>query len=317
MLKTPYPKTVTWSDQVDAVIGGDLTAAVAYGTPAGGAVVTAVAPVGLRDRERGTVGFTTSLGFGRKLERLKADPRIALAYHAREHGFANDPLFVLVQGRATVVDEPDAAWLENVLGPAAERFMGPPERGRLWDRWLREYYADRVLVDVAVERIVVWRTLSAAGEPEVVGAPLPEAPPEGQTSPKNGAGPRLDTERAARRMAKQPHKLLAFRGTDGLPAIVPVSLDGGSREGLHLRAAPGLIPAGGRRAGIIGHSYRSKLIGLGARQHTGWLHGADPAGRALYSPHTSSSFDAPPNKTLLLIANGFMAKRNLRRARRG
>ncbi len=97
---------------------------------------------------------------------------------------------------------------------------------------------------------------------------------------------------------------------------MPVSIDGGSAEGLHLRAAPGLIPSGGRRAGIIGHSYRPKLIGLGARQHTGWLHGADPAGRALYSPHTSASFDAPPNKTLLLIANGFMAKRNLKKARR-
>jgi hypothetical protein len=316
MLITPYPKTVTWSDEVDSVIGGDLTAAVAYGTPAGGAVVTAVAPVGLRDRERGTVGFTTSLGFGRKLERLKADPRIALAYHARDHGFATSPLFVLVQGRATVVEDPDRDWLENELGPAAARFMGPPKRGPLWDRWLREYYADRVPVHVAVERIVVWPTLSASGRPEVIGAPLPATPPEPQSAPKNGAGPRLDAERAARRMARQPHRLVAYRGADGLPMIVPVSLDGGSADGLHLRAAPGLIPPGGRRAGIIGHSYRAKLIGLGARQHTGWLHGADEHGRALYSPHTSASFDAPPNKTLLLIANGFMAKRNLRRARR-
>src|SRR3954452_7226384 len=112
---------ITWPDEVDEVLAGDLTAAVAYGTPAGGAVVTAVAPVGLRDRERGTVGFTTSLGFGKKLERLKADPRIALAYHARDHGSAREPLFVLVQGRATVVEDPDQAWLENVLGPAAER----------------------------------------------------------------------------------------------------------------------------------------------------------------------------------------------------
>lgn len=37
-----------WSDADDEVIGGDLTAALAYATPAGGAVVTAVAPIGLR-----------------------------------------------------------------------------------------------------------------------------------------------------------------------------------------------------------------------------------------------------------------------------
>jgi hypothetical protein len=65
-------------------------------TPAGGAVVTAVAPIGLRDREAGTVGFTTSLGFGRKLDRIKQTPRVALAYHAREHGFATEPRYGLV-----------------------------------------------------------------------------------------------------------------------------------------------------------------------------------------------------------------------------
>jgi hypothetical protein len=49
-----------WSDLDDEIIGGDLTAALAYATAAGGAVVTPVAPVGLRDRPAGTVGFTTS-----------------------------------------------------------------------------------------------------------------------------------------------------------------------------------------------------------------------------------------------------------------
>src|SRR5207247_11363965 len=37
-----------WPEDVDRVIAGDLTAALAYITPAGGSVVTAVAPVGLR-----------------------------------------------------------------------------------------------------------------------------------------------------------------------------------------------------------------------------------------------------------------------------
>ena len=57
---------VRWSDEVDEVIRGDLTAAVAYLTPAGGAVVTAVAPVGIDQREAGGVGFTTSLGFAKE-----------------------------------------------------------------------------------------------------------------------------------------------------------------------------------------------------------------------------------------------------------
>src|SRR3954451_963664 len=153
MHETPLGEEVTWSDQVDEVLGGDLTASVAYGTPAGGAVVTAVAPVGLRDRERGTVGFTTSLGFGKKLERIKKNPRVALAYHARKHGFADGTLYVQVQGDARLTLEPDRDYLENEIGPRAERFMGPRKSGRFWDRWLQEYYADRVPVDIDVQRI--------------------------------------------------------------------------------------------------------------------------------------------------------------------
>jgi hypothetical protein len=72
---------VGWPAGADEVIKGDITAAAAYLTPAGGAVVTSVAPCGIGDRERGMLGFTTSLGFGKKLERIVADPHVALAYH--------------------------------------------------------------------------------------------------------------------------------------------------------------------------------------------------------------------------------------------
>jgi hypothetical protein len=101
---------VPWPDDVDAVLAGDMTAALAYLTPAGGAVVTAVAPVGMRDREHGTVTFTTSLGFGKKLQRIERDPCVALAYHAREHGFARGDAFVLVLGRCRPVPPADRDW---------------------------------------------------------------------------------------------------------------------------------------------------------------------------------------------------------------
>src|SRR3954471_16139033 len=187
---------VQWPDAVDDVIGGDLTAALAYLTPAGGAVVTAVAPIGLRDRAAGTVSFTTSLGFGRKLERIEKDPRVALAYHAREHGRSQSSRYVLVQGSATVIKEPDPDYLEFV-GQQATPFMGPPARGPFWDRWLSAYYADRVPVHVTVHRIVTWPDLRGEGDAEVIGAPLPDPPPP-QREPAKGTGPRLDAERAGR-----------------------------------------------------------------------------------------------------------------------
>jgi hypothetical protein len=295
-----------WSDVDDGIIGGDLTAALAYATPAGGSVVMPVATMGLCDRQAGTVSFTTSLGFGRKLDRIRQNPRVALAYHAREHGFAEEPRFVLVQGTASYDSRPDRALLEEHVGPASTRFMGPPQRGLFWDRWLSVYYGDRVLVTVQLERVVSWPSLECAGEPTVLGTPLPQTEPGSQAPPGKGSGPRLDVARAARRLSGLPHVLLAYLGADGFPVVVPVRPGAADAHGI---ALAGPLPAGARRAGLLAHRYESKLIGLEARQYTGWLQGA------VYAPHTETGFRAPANKTVMLLANGFLARRGLKQAR--
>jgi hypothetical protein len=305
---------VTWSDEVDDVLASDLTALLAYATPAGGAVATPVSPLGMRDREAGTVSFTTSMGFGRKLERIRRDPRLALSYHAREHGFSHSGCFVHVQGTATPRRlDPEA--LLGEVGSRSERFVGPPRSGRFWDRWLREYYQDRLVVDVAVTRIVVWPDLGCAGEPAVVGEPLPVVSPAPQTPPAKGTAPRVDSIRAASRLRAHDHCLLAYLQADGYPAAVPVAVGSGGPDGIRLRPLGASLPPGGRRAGLVAHSYRAQLVGLGVRQHTGWL-GDGRADAAVYAPHTQRGFRAPPNKTLLLLANGLLAKRRMRDARR-
>src|SRR5437763_3543968 len=295
---------VGWSDAADEVFRGDITVAAAYVTPAGGAVAVGVAPCGLADRARGAVGFTTSLGFGKKLDRIVRDPHVALAYHARDHGFSASPRFVLAQGRASVDLQPSAARLE-AFGPQAARFLGPLKQGPVWDRLLREYYAERVFVDVAVERVVTWPDLGAFGDAEVAGAARP-APVPPQTPPTGGAGPRVDVGRTAGQLSALPHRLLAWRGADGFPMVVPVALAGHDAAGLRLVAAPGLLPAGGRRAGFLGHAFRPQLVGLATRVLTGWLEVTDDG--AVYAPHTSKGFIAPPKKNLLLVSNGLMAK---------
>jgi hypothetical protein len=307
---------VAWSDELDGVLGGDLTAALTYVTPAGGAVATAVAPIGLRDRAAGWVGFTTSLGFGKKLDRIRREPRVALAFHAREHGTSTSQRYVLVQGRAEIVSEPDRALTDLVI-TQAERFVGPAKHGRLfWGRWMREYYAIRVPVRVAVERIIAWDDLRAGGAPTVLGAPAPAKPPTAQSPPRDGTGPRLDSVRAARRCVRLAHQLLAYRGADGYPVTVPVAIAASGPPGIRITAAPGLLPPGARRAGMLAHTYRSELAGLSTRYLTGWLD-VDSDGTGLYAPHTDSGFYALPNKTLLLLINGFIAKRGVRSAIRG
>lgn len=232
-----------WSDLDDTVIGGDLAAALAYLTPAGGAVVTAVAPNGLRDRDAGTVGFTTSLGFGRKLDRIKENPCVALAYHAREHGFATQPRFVLVQGTATYDARPDPSVLAKTVRPASTRFMGPPRTGIFWGRWLSAYYADRVLVTVNVERVLSWPDLGCKGEPAVTGKPRSPQDPDPQRPPRNGTAPRVDAVRAAGRLGALPHVLVAYLAADGFPLVVPVASAAPTRRASnwrdHSRAAGG------------------------------------------------------------------------------
>jgi hypothetical protein len=108
--------------------------------------------------------------------------------------------------------------------------------------------------------------------------------------------------------------VLAYRGADGFPVIVPVQIAGHDRAGLRLVVAAGLLPPGGRRAGLLAHAYRPQLVGLSTRIFTGWLEVSGDA--AVYAPHTSRGFVAPPSKKLLLTLNGLLAKFGLWQARR-
>jgi hypothetical protein len=304
---------VSWSDEVDDVIRGDLVAAVAYLTPAGGAVVTAVGTMGIDRRDAGQVGFTTSLGFPKKLERILSDPHVALAYHSREHGFSASPVFVLLQGVASVDVRPSRERIEASV-PEAERFLGHIARGPVWDQLLREYYFERVFVDVTARRVVAWPNLSASGEPQAYGPAWPGAA-GAQAPPKSGTRPRVDVDRAAGRMAGLPHRLLAYRGADGFPVVVPVQLAGHDAAGLALVVPRGLVAPGGRRAGLLAHAYRPQLVGLSTRVFTGWLE-VTGDGAAVYAPHTAKGFVAPPRKKLLLVSNGLLAKYGMWQSRR-
>lgn len=304
--------TVPWDDDLDAIFAGDLTAGLGYRTPAGGVVVQAVAPIGLRDREKATLGFTTSLGFSKKLDRIAADPSVAMAFHAREHGTATGTRYVLAQGIARVIEHPTEVE-RGLVRAHATAHLGPPAEGVFWNRWLREYYVTRVPVEVTVTRILTWSGLDAAGTPDVAaGEPLPAQPPEPQRPPKNGTAPRIDVARACTRLRSAAHILLGYAGADGAPVVVPVELGAEDESGIAVKCATPL-PPGGRRAGLLGHTYKPRLIGLETRQHTGWLEVSEDAG-ARYAPHTQVGYRAPANKTLLLLLNGALAKKGVRQA---
>lgn len=307
------PVGAGWSDEADAIITGDLATALAYVTPARGVVVMPITTAGVRDREAGTVTFTTSLGFGRKLERIRSANQVALAFHAREHGFADGPAFVLVQGRATI-GWTDLAAQRTALLEGMLRFSGPPKSGRFWNWWMREYYVQRVPVALAVERVTTWPDPAGREAPTIHGAAMPVVPPDAQTVPAGGAEPRLSARRAGARLRSLPHLLLGWVGADGFPAVAPVTIETADRDGMTLLDPTGTVPPGGRRAGLVGHGFGPALTALRAQQHTGWLEAGGTGIR--YSPHSQHRYRTPRGTTPTSLINGGKAKRGMRRERR-
>lgn len=299
-----------WPDEVDEILTGDLTVAVGMPTPKGGVALASVTPIGLRDRAAGTVGFTSSLGFGRKLERIAADPRIGMLYHTRQHGFTSRPGIVLVQGVASIQSEFDERARQDLRRRASEH-LGHIAEGRFWDWWLSTYYEDRVIVHVRVQRVLWWPDGDTARAPQVFGAPLPAQSPRAQIGKADMDRARVPMKKVNRGL-QHPHRILGVLQDDGLPLLLPFRVGHVGADAVEVEVDSPLLPAGDRRAGVLSHDFREKLIGLSTATHTGWLR-VDEEG-ASWTPHTRHAFAAPPNKVLLLLANGAAARWGYRQA---
>jgi hypothetical protein len=233
----------------------------------------------------------------KKLKRISEEPRVAIAYHTREHGFAEGPEYVVVQGRASLTPIEDRGWVENHL-ENWERFSGSRNVGPISERWLSAYHW-RVGIEIAVERVIVWPDSGCRDDPEVYGKPLPTQPPTYQRPPRNGTGPRINHRRAAKRAARLPNRLLAWVSRDGFPMIVPVAIAGTEKQGVVLELPDGVaVPLGGRRAGLTAHSFARFTFGQNQRKHTGWMIPAPGERRVLYAPHTKAGYRLPYSRLL-------------------
>ena len=295
---------------MDEILDGDHVVALAYATPANGAVILPLSNFGIRDRDAGTISVNSSVGVWKKLERIRRNPRVALAFHTRRHGLSARGEYVLVQGTAELL--PPVADYPSTVLDRWERFEPWRDVHPLWKRWQR-VYALRVEIRVRAERILVWRDLDATGEPEVFGSPPPVPAP--QAPPANGTTPRIDQGRAARRAVALPDVLLGWIGGDGFPVVVPTAITGVGQGGLSLDPGGGLTPTGGRRAGLTAHSFSPQVIGQHQRKHTGWLE-VDPDAGAVYAPHTDATYRFPRSRTLYRLVSGFFTRRGYREARR-
>ncbi len=301
-----------WTEETDQILGGDQVVGLAYVTPAKGVVVAPVTNFGMRDRTAGTITVNSSVGAWKKLDRIRRNPRVALAFHTREHGFSDRPEYVLAQGRARL-SAPIPDYPSSIL-EQWERFEKWEDVHPLWKRWQR-VYALRVGVEITVERTMVWPDLACRGEPTVHGAAVPDSQPRPQEPPARGTGPRIDHARAARRARRLPNVLLGWVGADGLPVVVPVEAGRSAENGIPLDAPGGVVPPGGRRAGLTAHWFAARVIGQEQRVHTGWLENPD-GGPVLYAPHTDASYRFPASERLYRLVSGAATRWRYRQGRR-
>ena len=286
---------------------------LAYVTPASGVVLAPVSNFGLQDRTAGIVSVNSSVGAWKKLDRIRRNPQVALAFHTRAHATHDRAEYVLVQGRASL-QEPVADYPSTVL-ENWERLEPWRDLGRLWKRWLR-IYALRVEIQVAVERVIVWPDLACQGIPDVYGAPLPTQPPPPQDPPVKGTGPRINHARAATQGARLPHVLLGWVCADGFPLVIPVQISGADEHGIALEVPHRIVPPGGRRAGLTAHWFSRGVVGQRQRIHTGWMEIPNGGGPVTYSPHTSAAYRMPPSRLVYRTTVGLFTRLRYRQARR-
>jgi Pyridoxamine 5'-phosphate oxidase len=296
---------------VREVLDGDQAVALAYATPAKGVVIAPVTNFGMWDADRGTISVNTSVGTWKKLDRIRRDPNVALAFHTREHGASRRPVYVLAQGRAEL--SPPIPDYPSTVGEHWERYERWQELNPLWKRWLR-VFALRVEIAVRVERLLVWPDLHCRGKLHVLGAAQSLAPPP-QQLPAKGTGPRVPPDRAAKRAKRLPHLVLGWTGADGFPMVIPAATAGAEPRGVLLDVPPDLVPAGGRRAGLTAHWFAPRVVGQHQRLHTGWLeHGED--GRVVYAPHTLAAYRFPASDPLFRLVAGGATRWGVRQARK-
>ncbi len=305
--------TVHWSDEVQEILDGDHALMLAYATPAKGVVLLPVSNFAVLDRAAGVVSsVNTSVGAWKKLERIRRNPRVALAFHtprARRHR----PAGVRPRPRHGVA--------------SARRWR--TTRPRILDVWERfEPWADQTcaLEALAARVRATYRDRGRRSSGswcgrtwDVVARWRCMAPRchriRRLRRPSRRRGPLRGSTTAARpsRAARLPHALLGWVGADGFPLAVPVEVAGSDDRGILLDAAEGLVPPGGRRAGLTAHWFSRGVIGQDQRKHTGWLEAGE---QLVYAPHTQSNYRFPALKPLFKFVSGAFTRLGVRGARR-
>jgi hypothetical protein len=267
------------------------------------------------------IDVTTGLGYPKKANDAQANPLVALLFSDPTGSGLTDPPAVLVQGSADVDDRDLAANRERYGRESSEKLpalakLEPPERIKRLFSW----YYTRIYIHVRPERIYVWRSGAADGEPELFDAHMEEVrsghseePDRFHASPSGGAGtwhPRL-----AELGTTYPTAVVSIVSPDGFPFAmrVPVRADVGARC-IRVEAPPEGAPLQPGLACLTAHSHDPGFSSMQNFQVRGDLVAREDAWELI--PHKLvGGLEAPASRIALVRANAGKALRFRRTAK--
>lgn len=268
------------------------------------------------------IDVTTGLGYPKKANDARANPRVSLLFSDPTGSRLDDPPMVLVQGTAEVDDSDLEANRARYARESAEKLPAlaktmPPQA---LQRYLSWYYT-RIYVHVRPERVYVWPRGDVSSEPQLFDAHMEEVrsghseeQDRFHAEPVGGAS--SWDEKLAELGTTHPTAVLSIVCPDGFPFSirVPVDIDPASRW-IRIGGAPSGIPLQPGLACLTAHRHNDAFTWQQNFQVRGDLVPADD-GWVLVPRKLVGGFEAPKGRIAMLRANAAKARRFRRAAKR-
>jgi hypothetical protein len=267
------------------------------------------------------VDVTTGLGYPKKAEDARANPKVALLFSDPTGCDLEHPPQVLVQGIADVDDRDLPANRERYTREMQEKL--PATRKMLPPRPIRglfNWYFTRVYVHVRPERVYLWSQGDATQEPELLDAHLEEVrsghveEPPADLAPAEG-GEWVWDERVEELGKRYRTAVLSLVAPDGFPFSVrlPIAVDRSARC-IRLAAEPVGVPLQPGLACVTAHAHHPRFLWQRNFQVRGDL--VEEEGGWILVPHKLvGGFELPPSALARLRANAGKALRFRRTAK--
>jgi pyridoxamine 5'-phosphate oxidase-like protein len=250
------------------------------------------------------VDITTGLGYPKKAEDARRNPRVALLFSDPTGSKLERPPAVLVQGAATVDDEDLEANRQRYRRESLEKLpetkdMQPPKFVQRFFQW----YLARIYVKVRPERVYVWPEGDFSREPQLFDSRIDEirsghAQEPAVPLPETVGGPTPWDDRLRELGRKYETAVLSVMAPDGFPmsARVPIEPDEAAGR-IRVTEVPVGIPLAAERACLTAHEHHPDFKWQVNFQVRGNLL-PDNGGWALIPRKLVGGFELPPTSNL-------------------